>query len=91
MPASQGRTQISKSVLGTQGSKIRFFPDFIARRNKMLWLATLPVLNVSLSPVKGFVSCRYADRTDKILMVVGSLAAAANGAILPLFTLVFGK
>ncbi|XAR59296.1 Xenobiotic-transporting ATPase [Bertholletia excelsa] len=32
----------------------------------------------------------FADRRDKVLMVVGSLAAAANGLAQPLMTLIFG-
>lgn len=33
---------------------------------------------------------RYADWMDKLLMVVGSIMAAAHGACLPLMMIVFG-
>jgi len=33
---------------------------------------------------------RYATRNDKFLMVIGSLAAFANGAAFPAFSLIFG-
>uniref|UniRef100_A0A8R7PTX5 ABC transmembrane type-1 domain-containing protein n=1 Tax=Triticum urartu TaxID=4572 RepID=A0A8R7PTX5_TRIUA len=33
---------------------------------------------------------RYADRTDQLLMLVGTLAALANGVSQPLMTVIFG-
>jgi ATP-binding cassette, subfamily B (MDR/TAP), member 1 len=33
---------------------------------------------------------RYADRTDLLLMLVGTLAALANGVSQPLMTVIFG-
>eukprot|EP01135_Chromosphaera_perkinsii_P011481 Nk52_evm6s2415 gene=Nk52_evmTU6s2415 len=34
---------------------------------------------------------RFADGKDKLLMVVGSVGAVASGAVLPLFSLIFGQ
>ena len=34
---------------------------------------------------------RFAEREDYILMIIGAIAAALNGAIMPLFAIVFGE
>jgi ATP-binding cassette subfamily B (MDR/TAP) protein 1 len=34
---------------------------------------------------------RYATVSDKILIVIGALASAANGVVMPLFSVIFGS
>jgi hypothetical protein len=45
---------------------------------------------VRLAPPRSTCRRRAADRLDKLLLVIGTLAALANGASLPVFTIIFG-
>ena len=50
-----------------------------------------PTLKKEVEAV-GFCSLfRFADGYDRILMIIGSIAAAANGAALPAFSLLWGS
>lgn len=46
---------------------------------------------VKKDTVPYFSLFRYADRLDKTLMILGTLAGIGNGACIPLFSLIFGE
>ena len=50
-----------------------------------------PTFKKELDPVGYHRLFRFADTVDKILMVVGSIAAIAVGAALPAFALLWGN
>lgn len=42
-------------------------------------------------PIPYLALMRYASKSDKVLMIVGSIAALINGASTPIFALIFGR
>jgi ATP-binding cassette subfamily B (MDR/TAP) protein 1 len=50
-----------------------------------------PTLRKDIDAVGFFKLFRFADRIDMFLMVIGSIAALADGAAMPLFVLLWGN
>jgi ATP-binding cassette subfamily B (MDR/TAP) protein 1 len=102
IPASDDDHDDSKAVIGDKDKKGQFAK---AGRNRADGGAdddgakgTADVEDFTKEPAKvefGAVSIRqlfrYADRHDKILMIVGAIAAFINGAGLPSFSEIFGR
>ena len=38
-----------------------------------------------------FQLLRFSDKTDKLVMIIGGIAASINGFSVPLFALIFGE
>lgn len=50
-----------------------------------------PTLKKEIDSIGFFELFRFADGFDKLLMVFGSIAAAATGAAIPAFSLLWGN